>query len=71
LWAERTGNKGFQQYIEGLFEEFPACDNTKLIQNYQKQLFNQSDSMDFNNFAIYQQGLFELIAEQQTQNLFS
>jgi hypothetical protein len=71
LWAERTGNKGFQQYIEGLHEEFPACDDTKLIQSYQKQFFSKSHKPVFNNYAIYQQGLFEIFAEQQTQNLFT
>lgn len=70
LWAERTSNKGFQEYIEGLNEEFPVCDDTGLIQNYQKRLFKQSQNTDFNKFAIYQQGLFELLAEQKPQNLF-
>lgn len=70
LWAERTGNKGFQQYIKGLYEEFPSCDDAKLIQNYQRRFSSRLRKTDINKFAIYQQGLLELIAEQQTQNSF-
>jgi hypothetical protein len=70
LWAERSGNSGFQQYIEGLYEEFPACESTNLIKHYQNKFSSPSLVTDFKKFAIYQQGLLEFQAEQQVPNLF-
>lgn len=70
LWAERSGNSGFQQYIEGLYEEFPACDDTSLNKHYENKFSSPSFTTDFKKFAIYQQGLLEFQAEQQIPNLF-
>lgn len=61
LWAERKKNHGFQQYLLGLYEEFPACEDTGLL--------NRSTSgtplpRAFSRLAIYQQGLLEFFARQ-------
>ena len=70
LWAERSGNSGFQQYVEGLYEEFPACESTRWINHYQNKFSSPSFVAGFKKFAIYQQGLLEFRAEQQVPNLF-
>lgn len=67
LWAERTGNTVFQQYIEGLYEEFPACDDTSMNKHCQTEFSDQSLKTNFNTFAIHQQGLLEFLAEKQTE----
>jgi hypothetical protein len=59
LWAGHSGNPGFQHYISGLYEEFPACENAKIIRQVGAQLSNASLEL-----AVYQQGVLELFAEQ-------
>lgn len=58
LWAGRSGNPGFQHYISGLYEEFPACENAKFIRQFGSELANTSLKL-----AVYQQGMLELLAE--------
>ncbi len=68
LWAERAGNYGFQQYIEGLYEDFPACEDAKIIQQVGAKFSDASIQPKFNKLAIHQQGLFELLAKKQFQS---
>ncbi len=68
LWAARAGNYGFQQYIEGLYEDFPACEDTKVIQQVGAKFSDASIQPKLNNLAIYQQGLFEFLAKKQIQS---
>jgi len=64
LWAGRSGNPGFQNYINGLYEEFPACENAKVIRQFGAELSNTSLKL-----AICQQGVLELFAEQNFRDL--
>jgi hypothetical protein len=57
----------FQQYIEELYEDFPACDDTSLSKHYQTEFSDRLLKTNFNTFAIYRQGLFEFLAEKQTK----
>jgi hypothetical protein len=68
LWAERSRNYGFQCYIEGIYEDFPACEDSKVIQETASKFPDRSLS----KLAIYQQGLYELLAKTtiQSQRLF-
>jgi hypothetical protein len=58
LWASRTHNHGFEQYISGLYEEFPACEDAKIFRQFKAVL---SSSSTF-SLAIHQQGVLELLA---------
>ena len=60
LWAERSNNPGFQQYISGIYEEFPACENAKVVRQFEAALSNTSSL----KLAIHQQGALELLVEQ-------
>lgn len=59
LWGRRTENPGFQHYINGLYEEFPACENARIVRQFDAALPDTSLKL-----AIHQQGALELLAEQ-------
>lgn len=65
LWASRSHNPGFQHYISGLYEEFPACEDAKILRQFETILSNSSPL----RLAIHQQGALELLAEQSINSM--
>lgn len=64
LWAERKENYGFQQYLLGLYEAFPACEDARLLNRTASGAFCQRV---VSQLAIYEQGLLELTARQSVE----
>lgn len=71
IWAERSGNQGFQQYLEGIYEGFPGCEDTRLIERLGAA--DPSLRSNFRKRAVYQQGLLEYVSQMQAREgqLFS
>lgn len=61
LWAEHSGNFGFQQYIGWLYEEFPAIEEKYLIEKLLRDCPAAKLRCLINKSGFYQQGLLEFL----------
>lgn len=69
LWAERSGNRGFRDYLAGCYENFPATEDARLLQDQIRRVDDAALRRSLQRSAFYQQGLLEALAVQSGNSL--
>lgn len=64
VWAERSNNVGFQTYLGGLYESFPASEAGRIIEVQSRLVSDPAFRAQIRQSGFYQQGLFEYMAAQ-------
>lgn len=69
LWAERSGNSGFRDYLAGCYENFPATEDARMLQMQIRQIDDAEMRRSLRRSAFYQQGFLEALALQPGNSL--
>lgn len=69
LWSERSGNRGFRDYLAGCYENFPATEDARMLQAQIRQVGDAHLCRTLQRSAFYQQGLLEALALQSEKTL--
>lgn len=64
VWAERSNNAGFRTYLGGLYESFPASEESGIIEAQSRLVSDPALRAQIRQSGFYQQGLFEYMAAQ-------
>ena len=61
VWAEKTGNPGFQHYLGDLYFQCPACESSIHFRNLEQSPLQPAVKTRVKQFAAYQQGILEYL----------
>lgn len=62
VWAERSNNIGFRNYLGGLYESFPASEENRIIEAQSRLVSDPALRVQIRRSGFYQQGLYEYMA---------